>query len=82
MDEGKMLNIDGAVALLGYKKSYLYKLTSKKMVPHYRPNGGKIFFDKTELIGFMRRNKALAVYEQVEHAEQILNGSSRRRNMG
>jgi excisionase family DNA binding protein len=72
-----MLNIDQAVALLGYSKLYLYKLTSKKKVPYYKPNGGKIYFSRAELIGFMKRIKSAAVYEQVEQAEQILNRARR-----
>jgi excisionase family DNA binding protein len=72
-----MLNVDQAVALLGYTKSYFYKLTAKRKLPFYKPLGGKLYFSKAELIDFMKRNKALAVYEQVEQAGQILNRARR-----
>ncbi|GHV08909.1 hypothetical protein FACS189485_20930 [Spirochaetia bacterium] len=75
MDE-EMLNVDQAVILLGYSKQYLYKLTSKRKLPFYKPLG-KIFFRKSELLAFMQRIKSAAVYEMVEQAEQILNKAGR-----
>lgn len=38
-----------AAEYLGYSKSYLYKLTSKKIIPHHKPTGKIILFLKSEL---------------------------------
>jgi excisionase family DNA binding protein len=38
-----------ACVYLGYAPSYLYKLTYKKLIPHYKPTGKMIFFSKSEL---------------------------------
>ena len=45
----KPLTFREACAYLGYAPSYLYKLTYKKLIPHYKPTGKMIFFSKNEL---------------------------------
>jgi excisionase family DNA binding protein len=45
----KPLNLIQAAEYLGLRKSYLYKLTSKKLIPHSKPTGKVIFFSKVEL---------------------------------
>jgi excisionase family DNA binding protein len=41
-----VLNFDEAALLTGLSKSYLYKLTSSGMIPHYKPLGKHIFFNR------------------------------------
>ncbi|HCY76486.1 MAG TPA: DNA-binding protein [Ignavibacteriales bacterium] len=45
----KPLNLTEAAEYLGFSESYLYKLTSKKIIPHHKPTGKVIFFSKAEL---------------------------------
>ncbi|NWF89935.1 MAG: helix-turn-helix domain-containing protein [Ignavibacteriaceae bacterium] len=47
--DDKPLTFKDACAYLGYAPSYLYKLTYKSIVPHYKPTGKIIFFSKNEL---------------------------------
>lgn len=47
--DDKPLTFKDACAYLGYAPSYLYKLTYKNVVPHYKPTGKIIFFSKNEL---------------------------------
>lgn len=47
--DDKPLTFKEACAYLGYAPSYLYKLTYKNIVPHYKPTGKIIFFSKNEL---------------------------------
>lgn len=47
--DDKPLTFKEACAYLGYAPSYLYKLTYKNIVPHYKPTGKIIFFSKSEL---------------------------------
>lgn len=49
MLEKKVLTFDEAASYMGMSKSCLYKLTSQKIVPHYKPNGKKIYFEREEL---------------------------------
>ncbi len=47
--DDKPLTFKEACNYLGYAPSYLYKLTYKNIVPHYKPTGKIIFFSKNEL---------------------------------
>lgn len=47
--EKTILGINDAADFLGLKKSYLYQLTSKKVIPHSKPNNKKIYFQKSDL---------------------------------
>ncbi len=47
--EDKPLNFNQAAEYLGFSHSYLYKLTSRKIIPCHRPTGKMLFFSKTEL---------------------------------
>jgi excisionase family DNA binding protein len=45
-----------ACKYLNCSKSYLYKLTHTKNIPHYKPNGKKVYFTKAELDIWLSRN--------------------------
>ncbi len=47
--DDRPLTFKDACSYLGYAPSYLYKLTYKNIVPHYKPTGKIIFFSKNEL---------------------------------
>ena len=38
-----------ACEYLGFAPSYLYKLTCKNIIPHYKPSGKRLYFFKKEL---------------------------------
>ncbi len=44
-----VLTFDEAVQFTGLSKSYLYKLTCKQKVPHYKPSGKLLYFNREEL---------------------------------
>lgn len=41
----ELVSLDEAARFLGFKKSYLYKLTSTKQIPHYKCGGRIVVFD-------------------------------------
>lgn len=43
------LNFNQTAQYLGFSHSYLYKLTSRKIIPCHRPTGKMLFFSKCEL---------------------------------
>jgi excisionase family DNA binding protein len=47
--DDKPLTFREACAYLGYAPSYLYKLTYRNVIPHYKPTGKMIFFSKNEI---------------------------------
>ncbi len=53
----QVLNFNEACIYLELSHSHLYKLTSSNAIPHYKPNGKKIYFKKEELDTWLLRNR-------------------------
>ena len=51
-----VLNFEEACKFLSLSKSYLYKLTSAGLIPHYKPQGKMISFEKDILEEWLRQN--------------------------
>ena len=61
----KTLTIDETCNYTGYTKSYMYKLTSGKQIPHLK-RGKKVFFDKDEIDAWIRYNKVIDVQTEAK----------------
>ena len=71
----KPLTFDEAARYLDISKSHLYKLTSRNKIPHYKPQGKRLYFSKSELNTWLLRNpvKTTGKIEQ-EADDYIVNG--------
>ena len=45
----KIMSLDELSKYLNFSKSHIYKLTSRNEIPFYKPNGKKIYFNKSEI---------------------------------
>ncbi len=52
----KPLTFDEAARYLDVSKSHLYKLTSANKIPHYKPQGKRVYFTTAELDTWLLRN--------------------------
>lgn len=52
-----ILTVEEACIYTGLKKSCLYKLTSGKSIPHYKPNGKVCYFKRSDLDAWMLSNR-------------------------
>ena len=57
----EVLTTAEASAYLGLSESYIYKLTSLKQIPHYKPNGKLVYFNRKELCEWAMRNQVQTV---------------------
>ena len=65
------LNFNQAAEYLGFSHSYLYKLTSRKIIPCHRPTGKVLFFSKAELDEWIFTNeKSKITNEKLEDEEE------------
>lgn len=62
-----VLNFEEACDYLSISASHLYKLTAQKDIPHYCPQGKKIYFDREEIEGWLLRNKQSS-HDEIEQA--------------
>ena len=68
-----VLSFDEASKFLNLSKSYLYKLTSACLIPHYKPQGKMLYFDKNELEEWLRQNPVKTQAQISEQANSYLN---------
>ena len=68
----KVLNFNEACTYLELSQSHLYKLTSAGTIPHYKPNGKKLYFDREELDQWLLRNRNTTQDELDQEAADYL----------
>jgi excisionase family DNA binding protein len=52
-----VLNFKEAAKYLNVSCSHLYKLTYTKEIPHYKPRGKQVYFEKRELDQWLLQNR-------------------------
>jgi len=52
----EVLTFDEASDYTGISRSYLYKLTASGRIPHSKPNGKMLFFEKSKLVEWLLQN--------------------------
>lgn len=55
--EKDVMNLEECAQYTGLSKSCLYKMTALHEVPHSKPNGKMIFFEKEEINAWLMRNR-------------------------
>lgn len=75
----EILNVEEASKYLNLSTSTLYKLTSNKQIPHYKPNGKCIFFKKADLESWIVSARVATVDEQMQAAHQYVSATRKHR---
>lgn len=68
----EVLTSDEAAQYMGISKSYLYKLTMRKEIPHFKPMGKVCYFNRLELQQWLQRNRYETQEELDERTEEYL----------
>lgn len=66
----EVLTTDEAAKYMGIKVSYLYKLTMRGEIPHYKPNGKMCYFKRTELEQWLLTNPVSTSADIADQAEK------------
>lgn len=53
----EVLTSDEAARYIGISKSYLYKLTMRQQIPHFKPMGKMCFFNRLEIEEWLQNNR-------------------------
>ena len=73
----KPLTLPEAAEYLGVSKSHLYKLTFQHLITHFKPNGKKIYFKKSDLNKYLFRNRKASDMELEQKAvDYVTQGAS------
>lgn len=57
MTKKEVLTLAEVCTYTGYSKNWLYKLTSKRALPYFKPEGKAIFFKREDVEAFLLRNR-------------------------
>lgn len=66
----EVLTSDEAAQYMGISKSYLYKLTMRGEIPHYKPMGKMCYFNRLELEQWLQQNRVASSTEIADAANR------------
>ena len=67
-----VLTFNEAAVYLDLSHSHLYKMTSTGVIPSYKPNGKKLYFNRKELDEWLLTNKQLSQDELQQQAADYI----------
>ena len=70
-----VLSFEETSKFLNLSKSYLYKLTSGNLIPHYKPQGKMLYFEKAELEAWLRQNPVKIAAQINQEAQRYIMSS-------
>lgn len=65
----EVLTSDEAAKYMGVSKSYIYKLTMRQAIPHYKPMGKMCYFKRAELEDWLQSNRVATTAEISQQAQ-------------
>ncbi len=68
----EVLNLEEAALFLGISKSSLYKMTHNQVIPYFKPNNKMVYFEKSELLKWLRQNPIASQGQISEEANAIM----------
>lgn len=66
----EVLTSEEAARYMGISKSYLYKLTMKGEIPHFKPMGKMCYFNRAELEQWLQSNRVATTAELADRANK------------
>ena len=66
----EVLTADEVSQYTGLSKSYIYKLTMNRQIPHYKPTGKIVFFNRREIEEWLLSNRVKTESELNTEANQ------------
>ena len=63
------MSLSEAAAYVGLSKSCFYQMTRRRIVPCYKPNGGRVFFDPAELEAWVKSGRGSTKEEVLQKAQ-------------
>lgn len=65
LGQKNVLTFDEAARYIGVSKSDLYKRTSNREIPHFKPRGKMVYFDRVQLENYLKQNP-IKTAEEIE----------------
>lgn len=68
----EVLNLEEAAIFLGIAKSSLYKMTHNQVIPYFKPNNKMVYFERSELLKWLRQNPVASQSQIADEARAIM----------
>ncbi|MBD5272940.1 MAG: helix-turn-helix domain-containing protein [Bacteroides sp.] len=68
----EVLTAEETARYMGISKSYLYKLTMRGEIPHYKPMGKMCYFNRVEVEEWLQQNRCATSTEIADKANRML----------
>jgi excisionase family DNA binding protein len=72
MDNKTILTVDEVINYTGFSQKQIYKLTSTRAIPHYKPSGRKLFFKKDEIDEWITQGRVKPLSEVIDESQVYL----------
>lgn len=72
-----ILTIEEASEFLELSVSRLYKMTSNKEIPHYKPGGKKIYLNRLELEQWILNSRVASTYDLDDELDNYLSRTTK-----
>ena len=69
----EVLTSEETALYMGVSRSYLYKLTMRREIPHYKPLGKMCYFNRKEIEAWLQSNRVATTAEINEQAADYCN---------
>ena len=69
----EVLTSEETARYMGVSRSYLYKLTMRREIPHYKPLGKMCYFNRQEIENWLQSNRVATCTEINDRAEAMCN---------
>ena len=66
-----ILTVDDLIDYTGYSQKQIYKLTSTRAIPHYKPNGRKLFFKRNEVDALITQGRIKPMNELDDETQMV-----------
>lgn len=67
----EVLTSEETALYMGVSKSYLYKLTMRREIPHFKPLGKLCYFNRHEIEAWLQSNRVATATEINDRAEAM-----------
>lgn len=68
----RIMTLPELAAYIGMSESYIHKLTSRNVIPHYQPLGKTIYFDRYEIDEWILKNRVSTKEDIVRKANSLI----------
>jgi len=71
------LTVEEAAALIGSKRSYIYKLTHEKRISFTKPGGNRVLIKRSDLLDWVEANRIKSQKDVQNDVEEFMKNSRR-----